>query len=79
MPMQLCHILLFANTMLLFIMLTHPCNLYPIASHFYLVKLGFNGVYIHMEKVREHLLFYEGELWTKFLLYSKYDLRKLFY
>ena len=28
------------------IMLTSPCNVYPLTSHFYIVKLGFSGVYI---------------------------------
>ena len=28
------------------IMLTCPCNVYPITPHFYIVKLGFTGVYI---------------------------------
>ena len=25
------------------IMITHPCNLFPLASHVYIVKLGFTG------------------------------------
>ena len=29
-----------------FIMLTCPCNVHPITPHFYIVKLGFTGVYI---------------------------------
>ena len=28
-----------------FIMITCPCNLHPLISHFYIVKLGFTGVY----------------------------------
>ena len=28
------------------IMITCPCGLYPLAPHFYIVKLGFTGVYI---------------------------------
>ena len=28
------------------IMITRPFDLYPIAPHFYIVKLGFTGVYI---------------------------------
>ena len=28
------------------IMLTCPCNVHPISSHFYIVKLGFTGIYI---------------------------------
>ena len=28
------------------ITLTSPCNVNPLASHFYIVKLGFTGVYI---------------------------------
>ena len=27
-------------------MLTCPCDLYPLTPHFYIVKLGFTGVYI---------------------------------
>ena len=29
-----------------FIMKTCPCNVYPIEPHFYIVKLGFAGVYL---------------------------------
>ena len=29
-----------------FIMLTCPCNVLPLTPHFYIVKLGFTGVYI---------------------------------
>ena len=28
------------------IMQTSPCNEYPLTPHFYIVKLGFTGVYI---------------------------------
>ena len=28
------------------IMITSPCNEYPLTPHFYIVKLGFTGVYI---------------------------------
>ena len=28
------------------IRLTCPCNVYPLTPHFYIVKLGFTGVYI---------------------------------
>ena len=28
------------------IMQTCPCNVYPLTPHFYIVKLGFTGVYI---------------------------------
>ena len=31
---------------ILYIMITRQYNLYPLASHFYIVKLGFTGVYI---------------------------------
>ena len=27
-------------------MKTSPCNVHPLATHFYIVKLGFTGVYI---------------------------------
>ena len=30
----------------LFIMVTCPCNEYPLTPHFYIVKVGFTGVYI---------------------------------
>ena len=30
------------------IMITSPYGLYPLASHFYIVKLGFTGVYMYM-------------------------------
>ena len=29
-----------------FIRITCPCDLYPLTPHFYIVKLGFTGVYI---------------------------------
>ena len=29
-----------------FIMITCPCNAYPLKPHFYIVKLGFTGVYM---------------------------------
>ena len=29
-----------------YIMITYPCVLYPLTPHFYIVKLGFTGVYI---------------------------------
>ena len=28
------------------IMITCPCNVYPLTPHFYIVKLGFTGVFI---------------------------------
>ena len=28
------------------IMQTNPCNVHPLTPHFYIVKLGFTGVYI---------------------------------
>ena len=33
-------------TAIVCIMITRPCNLYPLAPHFYIVKLWFTGVYI---------------------------------
>ena len=27
-------------------MITYPCNLYPLAPDFYIVKLGFTGIFI---------------------------------
>ena len=29
----------------MYIMITCPCDLYPLTPHFYIVKLGFTGVY----------------------------------
>ena len=29
------------------IMITSPCNVYPLTPHLYIVKLGFTGVYIN--------------------------------
>ena len=34
------------NTSSLTIMLTTPYNVYPFTPHFYIVKLGFTGVYL---------------------------------
>ena len=31
---------------MLIIMITCPCNLYPLTPHFYILKLGFTGVYV---------------------------------
>ena len=28
------------------IILTSPCNVYPLTTHFYIVKMGFTGVYV---------------------------------
>ena len=45
----LCHfdlILFFKNSMFGFIRITCSCNVYPLSSHFYIVKMGFTGVYI---------------------------------
>ena len=40
-------------------MITRPCDLYPSAPHFYIVKLGFTVVYIFFlytaSKVKHHL------------------------
>ena len=30
------------------IMITSPCNEHPLTPHFYIVKLGFTGVYINI-------------------------------
>ena len=30
----------------IYIRITFSCNVYPLTSHFYIVKLGFTGVYI---------------------------------
>ena len=35
-----------ARTPVQVIMKTSPCNVYPLTPHFYIVKLGFTGVYI---------------------------------
>ena len=34
------------NTRKFNIMLTSPCNVYPLIPHFYVVKMGFTGAYI---------------------------------
>ena len=33
------------STQRLYIMKTCPCNVHPLTPHFYIVKLGFTGVY----------------------------------
>ena len=35
-----------AISLVLIIMKTSPCNEYPLTPHFYIIKLGFTGVYI---------------------------------
>ena len=39
-------VLVFVFTDFVCIMKTSPCNVYPLTPHFYIVKLGFTGVYI---------------------------------
>ena len=34
------------SALFLYIMKSCPCNVYPLTPHFYIVKLGFTGVYI---------------------------------
>ena len=34
------------NSTMIFIRITCPCDLYPLTPHFYIVKMGFTGVYI---------------------------------
>ena len=38
------------------IMQTSPCNEYPLTPHFYIVKLGFTGVYIFLIFALKHRL-----------------------
>ena len=42
-------------------MLTCPCNVHPLTPHFYIVKLGFTGVYLIMpptlKKLMGHIAF----------------------
>ena len=33
-------------------MLTCPCSEYPLTPHFYIAKLGFTGVFLHMKKTK---------------------------
>ena len=35
-----------AQTLLVFIRKTCPCNVYPFEPHFYIAKLGYAGVYL---------------------------------
>ena len=38
------------------IRITSPCDLYPLSSQFYIVKLGFTGVYIFSYFALKHIL-----------------------
>ena len=40
------HVILYVVAVSVYIMQTCPCNIYPLTPHFYIVKLGFTGVYI---------------------------------
>ena len=40
-------------------MITCPCNVYPLTPHFYIVKLGFTGVYKFLAHLSQRLI---GEL-----------------
>ena len=37
-------------------MITCPCNVYPLTPHFYIVKLGFTGVFIFFDFTLKHRL-----------------------
>ena len=39
-----------------FIRITDPCDIYPLRPHFYIVKLGFTGVYIILIFALKHIL-----------------------
>ena len=41
-----CTISAIRSVLCLYIMQTSPCHLHPLTPHFYIVKLGFTGVYI---------------------------------
>ena len=43
---HLCHVACTIYISFLSIMIASPCNVYPLTPHFYIVKLGFTGVYI---------------------------------
>ena len=50
-----------------------------ISKHIALVCIAVSRLKVYpWKKVREHLLCYEGKLWTKFLLQFNYVLTKLF-
>ena len=40
-------------------MLTRPCNLQPLTSHFYIVKLGFTGIYTACKDKNTYFCFME--------------------
>ena len=40
----------------IYIMITCPCNVYPLTPHFYIVKLGLTGVYIFLIFALKHRL-----------------------
>ena len=45
-PVFCCHVFKRQYGSRLYIRITCPCNVYPLTPHFYIVKLGFVGVYI---------------------------------
>ena len=44
-----------AHLIIKLIRITHPCVLYPLTPHFYIVKLGFTGVYIIFLFLRQNI------------------------
>ena len=45
-PFNTMYVNIYRKTLLFVIMKTSPCNVHPLTPHFYIVKLGFTGVYI---------------------------------
>ena len=39
------------KTSYIMLRVTNPCNLYPLIPHFYIVKLGYTGVYFFLIKL----------------------------
>ena len=50
---RICYFLFFGV-----IMLTCPCNVHPLTPHFYIVKVGFKGVYIIFLFLTESAIFF---------------------
>ena len=40
--------------------ITCPCDIYPLTPHFYIVKLGFTGVFIFLIFALKHRLWVNG-------------------
>ena len=66
-------------------MITCPCDLYPLAPHFYIVKLGFTGVYIFLFFALKHRLrvlvrnMYPQPMFLAKIRIQKFELEILFF